>query len=263
MSLMRFNLVPLFLNFIPVTSYRKIGAIAQLDGRLQPDGEASLALMASFEIRSKFLNSLKSQSRMKRERDRPKVERSSMGKGKIWEEHPLDARMDELLAVLGYKVKTSDMADVAQKLEQLEMVGKTGFPIFRLLRRISDDDLRVIPGDAIFGNTKDRNPQLDLILVVEKPQYTLESSYTDDLHMHFYETCLYLKFAHFTANQAILETFTDCSRVHVIDFSLKQGMQWLALMQALAVRLTDPPPFWLTGIGPPQRGMSSMWIEST
>ena len=28
--------------------------------------------------------------------------------------------MDELLAVLGYKVKCSDMADVAQKLEQLE-----------------------------------------------------------------------------------------------------------------------------------------------
>ncbi len=30
--------------------------------------------------------------------------------------------MDELLAVLGYKVRSSDMADVAQKLEQLEMV---------------------------------------------------------------------------------------------------------------------------------------------
>ncbi|BAT96610.1 hypothetical protein VIGAN_08357700 [Vigna angularis var. angularis] len=30
--------------------------------------------------------------------------------------------MDELLAALGYKVRASDMADVAQKLEQLEMV---------------------------------------------------------------------------------------------------------------------------------------------
>ncbi|XP_019189144.1 PREDICTED: DELLA protein GAI-like [Ipomoea nil] len=68
------------------------------------------------------------------------------------------------------------------------------------------------------------------------PQDTLESSYTDVLQMHFYETCPYLKFAHFTANQAILKAFTDCSRVHVIDLCLKQGMQWPVLMQALALR---------------------------
>ncbi|KAJ6364602.1 hypothetical protein OIU76_029543 [Salix suchowensis] len=46
------------------------------------------------------------------------------GKGKSWFEDDQDAGggMDELLAVLGYKIKSSDMADVAQKLEQLEMV---------------------------------------------------------------------------------------------------------------------------------------------
>ncbi|KAL1090415.1 hypothetical protein V6Z11_D07G086900 [Gossypium hirsutum] len=42
------------------------------------------------------------------------------------------------------------------------------------------------------------------------------------------------------------------SRVHVIDFGLKQGMQWPALMQALALRPGGPPAFRLTGIGPPQ-----------
>ncbi|CAL5416282.1 unnamed protein product [Camellia sinensis] len=41
-------------------------------------------------------------------------------KSKMREEH--DAGMDELLAVLGYKVKVSDMSEVAQKLEQLEEV---------------------------------------------------------------------------------------------------------------------------------------------
>ncbi|XAR73530.1 hypothetical protein NMG60_11007520 [Bertholletia excelsa] len=70
--------------------------------------------------------------------------------------------------------------------------------------------------------------------------------------MHFYETCPYLKFAHFTANQAILGALEGASRVHVIDFSLKQGMQWPALMQALALRPGGPPAFRLTGIGPPQ-----------
>ncbi|KAK4788902.1 hypothetical protein SAY86_020221 [Trapa natans] len=85
------------------------------------------------------------------------------------------------------------------------------------------------------------------------PQASLDTtSYNDILQMHFYESCPYLKFAHFTANQAILEAFTSASRVHVIDFSLKQGMQWPALMQALALRPGGPPTFRLTGIGPPQ-----------
>ncbi|KAK4411760.1 DELLA protein GAI [Sesamum angolense] len=84
------------------------------------------------------------------------------------------------------------------------------------------------------------------------PQDSLESSYSDVLQMHFYETGPYLKFAHFTANQAILEAFSGATRVHVVDFSLKQGMQWPALMQALALRPGGPPSFRLTGVGPPQ-----------
>ena len=54
-----------------------------------------------------------------------KPESSSIGnpnKGKLWDEDQDAGGMDELLAVLGYKVRSSDMADVAQKLEQLEMV---------------------------------------------------------------------------------------------------------------------------------------------
>ncbi|KAL0912144.1 hypothetical protein M5K25_018097 [Dendrobium thyrsiflorum] len=79
----------------------------------------------------------------------------------------------------------------------------------------------------------------------------LDSAFSDILEMHFYESCPYLKFAHFTANQAILEAFSGCRRVHVIDFGIKQGMQWPALMQALALRPGGPPSFRLTGIGPP------------
>ncbi|KAJ7964495.1 DELLA protein GAI [Quillaja saponaria] len=84
------------------------------------------------------------------------------------------------------------------------------------------------------------------------PQDGIDSSYSDFLQMHFYESCPYLKFAHFTANQAILEAFATVNRVHVIDFGLQQGMQWPALMQALALRPGGPPAFRLTGIGPPQ-----------
>ncbi|KAL6637697.1 hypothetical protein ACP70R_025269 [Stipagrostis hirtigluma subsp. patula] len=80
----------------------------------------------------------------------------------------------------------------------------------------------------------------------------LDAAFADLLHAHFYESCPYLKFAHFTANQAILEAFAGCRRVHVIDFGIKQGMQWPALLQALALRPGGPPSFRLTGVGPPQ-----------
>lgn len=84
------------------------------------------------------------------------------------------------------------------------------------------------------------------------PHETLDSTYSDTLHMHFYESSPYLKFAHFTANHAILEAFAAAETIHVIDFGLKQGLQWPALMQALAVRPGGPPAFRLTGIGPPR-----------
>ncbi|XP_055828903.1 DELLA protein GAI [Solanum dulcamara] len=335
---------------------------------------------------------------MKRDRDREREREKttfhggshggSSGKGKIWEEdeeEQPDAGMDELLAVLGYKVKSSDMAEVAQKLEQLEMamgttmedgishlstdtvhknpsdlsgwvqsmlssistnfdMGNTpenelvvsgcgssstiiDFSKNEQNRTISDDDLRAIPGGAVFRDSESNNKRqrsspsfltdssarpvvlvdsqetgvrlvhtlmacaeavqqenlnvadalvrhIGILAVSQSgamrkvatyfaealarriykiyPQDSIESSYTDVLQMHFYETCPYLKFAHFTANQAILEAFTNCNKVHVIDFSLKQGMQWPALMQALALRPGGPPAFRLTGIGPPQ-----------
>ncbi|CAN0900829.1 DELLA protein 2 [Linum grandiflorum] len=74
---------------------------------------------------------------------------------------------------------------------------------------------------------------------------------TEILYHHFYEACPYLKFAHFTANQAILEAFDGHDCVHVVDFNLMHGLQWPALIQALALRPGGPPLLRLTGIGPP------------
>ncbi|KAI3798664.1 hypothetical protein L1987_33942 [Smallanthus sonchifolius] len=331
---------------------------------------------------------------MKRGRDRKKeakpcISSSSTAKD-LHQSLPDSGGMDELLEVLGYKVKSTDMADVAQKLEQLEMVmgedgvlqlsdtvhynpsdlsgwvqsmlselnnsgsdlsSSTNFDIvlpgessttmidFSNNTEIDDDpyDLRAIAGGAIYGGEESpvgRNgikrmksaaagsESVDLpsesprpmvlvdsqeagirlvhtlmacaeavqrddmkladalvkhvgILVASQvgamakvatyfagalaqriykiyPKDGLETSCLEILQMHFYESCPYLKFAHFTANQAILEAFAGAKRVHVIDFSLNQGMQWPALMQALALRNGGPPAFRLTGIGPPQ-----------
>ncbi|XP_027336195.1 DELLA protein GAI-like isoform X4 [Abrus precatorius] len=298
----------------------------------------------------------------------------SSGKGKkMWEEEQQGGN-DELLAALGYKVRSSDMADVAQKLELLDMVmgsaQEEGIShlasdtvhydpadlsswVQSMLNELNPDpsssseyDLRAIPGIAAYppqnnhtktetetetGNKRFKASPIEspesvppagtlsestrpVVLVDSQvtgvrlvhtilacaeavqqenlkladtlvkhigllaasqagamrkvasyfaqalarriygifPEETLDSPFSDMLHMHFYESCPYLKFAHFTANQAILEAFATAGRVHVIDFGLKQGMQWPALMQALALRPGGPPTFRLTGIGPPQ-----------
>ncbi|KAK6931602.1 Transcriptional factor DELLA, N-terminal [Dillenia turbinata] len=345
---------------------------------------------------------------------------SSAGKAKMWvedtEAQP-DAGVDELLAVLGYKVRSSDMAEVAQKLEQLEevmvhaqedglshlasetvhynpsdlsnwletMISELNLPSIApshpqpfiddsaflsdsstittvdfpgcnnqfsqpshqigsgIFKDSSDYDLKAIPGKALYGQSQNKklkpsplplpsSPSLSTSTTAAKtassassstrpivfvdsqengirlvhtlmacakavqqenlkladalvkqisllagsqagamrkvamyfaealarriyrvnPHNPLDTTFPDLLQMHFYESCPYLKFAHFTANQAILEAFANKKRVHVIDFSMKQGMQWPALMQALALRPGGPPSFRLTGIGPPQ-----------
>ncbi|KAL8218683.1 hypothetical protein R6Q57_022056 [Mikania cordata] len=283
------------------------------------------------------------------------------GKSKMWNEFDEpDAGVDELLAVLGYKVKSSDMIDVAQKIEHLEGVlgnddelsqiasdsvhynpsdlstwlGSMICELNPIVQQpiVADsfatgvDDLQAIAGNAIYpppakkpkpssppeaaSSSYNPNPIVlvdsqengvrlvhtlmacaeavqndDLklagtlvkqagILAASQagamrkvaayfaealarriyrlyPKSEQDSPAFQDLEMHFYKTCPYLKFAHFTANQAILEAFAGKKKVHVIDFSMKQGMQWPALMHALALRPGGPPSFRLTVIGPP------------
>ncbi|XP_022775502.1 DELLA protein RGL1-like [Durio zibethinus] len=65
-----------------------------------------------------------------------------------------------------------------------------------------------------------------------------------------YQACPYIKFAHFTSNQAIFEAFEAEERVHVIDLDILQGYQWPAFMQALAARPSGAPFLRITGVGP-------------
>ncbi|KAG6410410.1 hypothetical protein SASPL_128469 [Salvia splendens] len=254
---------------------------------------------------------------------------------------PCDAD-DELFAVLGYNVKSSDMAELAQKIQHLEQLMEQDdlSPLAShtthynpsdlsswLQSMISalnptpdfDSDLTAIPGKAVcpspqsplLKKLKLSTPVTESIVMIDSQEngirlvhslmacaeavqrenfklaealvknigflavsqagamrkvatyfaealarriYRLyptnhhDSALTDFLEMHFYETCPYLKFAHFTANQAILESFAGRDRVHVIDFSMKLGMQWPPLLQALALRPGGPPRFRLTAV---------------
>ncbi|KAD4385620.1 hypothetical protein E3N88_25789 [Mikania micrantha] len=79
-----------------------------------------------------------------------------IAKGKnMWDEE--DAGVDELLAMFGYKVKSSDMVDVAQKIEHLE--GVFG----------NDDELSQIASDSVHYNPSDLNSWLESMICELNP----------------------------------------------------------------------------------------------
>lgn len=57
------------------------------------------------------------------------------------------------------------------------------------------------------------------------------------------------KFIHFTANEMLLRAFEGKERVHIIDFDIKQGLQWPSFFQSLASRTNPPHHVRITGIG--------------
>lgn len=66
--------------------------------------------------------------------------------------------------------------------------------------------------------------------------------------MAFMQVCPYFKFGYMSANGAIAEAMKDEDRVHIIDFQIAQGSQWITLIQAFAARPGGPPHIRITGI---------------
>lgn len=60
----------------------------------------------------------------------------------------------------------------------------------------------------------------------------------------------FVKFSHFTANQAIYEALDGEDRVHVVDLDIMQGLQWPGLFHILASRPRKPLSVRVTGFGP-------------
>ncbi|KAI3784274.1 hypothetical protein L1987_43369 [Smallanthus sonchifolius] len=70
----------------------------------------------------------------------------------------------------------------------------------------------------------------------------------------------YVKFGHFTANQAIIEAVTHERRVHIIDYDIMEGIQWASLMQALVSRKdgSPTPHLRITALSRPGNGRKSI-----
>ncbi|CAL9760881.1 unnamed protein product, partial [Musa acuminata subsp. burmannicoides] len=66
-----------------------------------------------------------------------------------------------------------------------------------------------------------------------------------------YDICPYFKFGYMAANGAIADALKNEDRIHIIDFQIAQGTQWVTLIQALAARPGGPPHVRITGINDP------------
>ncbi|XP_041028447.1 scarecrow-like protein 13 [Juglans microcarpa x Juglans regia] len=63
-----------------------------------------------------------------------------------------------------------------------------------------------------------------------------------------YDICPYWKFAYISANVVIEEVMENEPRIHIIDFQIAQGSQWMSLIHSLARRPGGPPLVRITGV---------------
>lgn len=67
-----------------------------------------------------------------------------------------------------------------------------------------------------------------------------------------FEVCPYIKCGLMAANSTILEAFETKEKVHIIDFEIKQGSQYISLIHDLAGRSGGPPKVRMTVVDDPE-----------
>ncbi|OMO83686.1 Transcription factor GRAS [Corchorus capsularis] len=147
--------------------------------------------------------------------------------------------LKELLCACAKAVENNDMHMTDWLMTQLrQMVSVSGEPLQRLGAYMLEGLVARLAssGSSIYKALRCKEPASAELLS----------------YMHIlYEVCPYFKFGYLSANGAIAEAVKDESRVHIIDFQIAQGAQWVTLIQALAARPGGPPSIRITGIDDP------------
>ncbi|KAJ6754091.1 GIBBERELLIN-RESPONSIVE PROTEIN putative-RELATED [Salix purpurea] len=144
--------------------------------------------------------------------------------------------LKEALCTCALAISNSDMFTVEWLMSELrQMVSVTGEPIQRLGAYMLEGLVARLAssGSSIYKALRCKEPAgADLLS-----------------YMHLlYEVCPYFKFGYMSANGAIADAVKDEISVHIIDFQIAQGSQWVTLLQALAARPGGPPHIRITGI---------------
>lgn len=144
--------------------------------------------------------------------------------------------LKQVLFACAKAVATNNLSTADWLIAQLrEMVSVTGEPIQRLGAYMLEGLIArlALTGSSIYKALRCKEPASAELLS----------------YMHLlYEACPYFKFGYLSANGAIAEALKSDNRVHIIDFQIAQGTQWITLIQALAARPGGPPYIRITGI---------------
>ncbi|KAG5053435.1 hypothetical protein AAZX31_02G280000 [Glycine max] len=143
--------------------------------------------------------------------------------------------LKEMLCTCAKTVAGNDMETTEWLMSELrKMVSVSGDPIQRLGAYMLE---------ALVARLASSGSTIYKVLKCKEPTGSELLS-----HMHLlYEICPYLKFGYMSANGAIAEAMKEESEVHIIDFQINQGIQWVSLIQALAGRPGGPPKIRITG----------------
>ncbi|KAM1101071.1 scarecrow-like protein 21 [Malus sylvestris] len=147
--------------------------------------------------------------------------------------------LKQLLIACAEALSNNDMDSFEKLIEKARgAVSISGEPIRRLGAYLVEGLIarKEISGANIYHALRCREPESNELL-----------SYMQIL----YEICPYLKFGYLAANGAIAEACRNEDRIHIIDFQIAQGSQWVTLLQALAARPGGAPHVRITGIDDP------------
>ncbi|CAN8324906.1 unnamed protein product [Cochlearia groenlandica] len=161
------------------------------------------------------------------------------GKSWNWDELlALTPQLDlkEVLVECARAVADGDFATACGFIDVLEqMVSVSGSPIQRLGAYMSE---------GLRARLEGSGSNIYKALKCNEPTGRELMSYMGVL----YEICPYWKFAYTAANATILEAMAGENRIHIIDFQIAQGSQYMFLIQELAKRPGGPPLLRVTGV---------------
>lgn len=144
--------------------------------------------------------------------------------------------LKQVLMACAYAVSESDLLKAVELMDVLgDMVSVSGEPIQRMGAYLLEG-LRARlekSGTAIYKALKCNEPTSSELM-----------SYMSIL----FQICPYWRFAYTSANAIIKEAVANEWRVHIIDFQITQGSQWMALIEDLSRRPGGAPFIRITGV---------------